>query len=55
MSKWADEFVEQYRTVGTLKRITDEVKEARKGKEMQEDLDATISKVLKGHFKRKGK
>jgi|TARA_Y100000310_G_scaffold59038_1_gene54365 hypothetical protein len=55
MSKWADEFVEQYSTVGNLKKITDEVKRAREGKDLKEDIDKTISDVLKGHFKRKGK
>ncbi len=54
MSKYSDDLVSTYGTVGKLKKVTEQLKK-QKDKEMcQKEVDANITAVLKGKFKRRG-
>ena len=51
MSKWMEDFVEQYGETGTVKRLTDEINKANNLKE----IDKKLSEVIKGKHKRRSK
>lgn len=53
MSKWSDGFIEQYKDVGTVKRLTREIKDAINKKKIKEEIDQTLTEVIKGKWKRK--
>jgi len=51
MSKWADDFIEQYKETGTVKKLTEEIKKATHLK----FIDQKLSEVIKGKWKRRSK
>lgn len=51
MSKWSEDFIDQYGDTGTLKRLTQEIKDAGDQKEVERQL----SEVIKGKHKRRCK
>ena len=51
MSRWADEFIEQYGETGTVRRLTEEIKKANNLK----DIDQKLSEVIHGKHKRRSK
>lgn len=54
MSRYSDDLVSTYGTVGKLKRVTEQLKKQRDKKMCQNEIDRTITEVLKGKFKRRG-
>jgi len=54
MSKWANEFADQYQTKGNVKRLTQEIKDASNKDKFQKKIDKALSEVIKGKHKRKG-
>lgn len=46
MSKWEEEFCEQYRTVGNLKRITQELKKENFKQEVNKTTKTKLGKTL---------
>ena len=51
MSKWMDDFVEQYGETGTVRRLIEEIKKANNLKE----IDKKLSEVIQGKHKRMGR
>ena len=49
MSKWMEDFVEQYGETGTVRRLTDEINKANNLKE----IDKKLSEVVQGKHKRR--
>ena len=55
MSRWADEFVEQYGETSTVRRLTKEINDARSMKREQDAVDKALSEVIQGKHKRRGR
>ena len=55
MSRWKEQFISNFKEVGTLKQLTREIKDAESKKRSQKNIDWIITEVLKGKHKRKGK
>ena len=53
MSKYTDRFVNQYKNLGTVKRLTKEIKDATDKNKSQKEIDRVISQVLKGKYVRR--
>lgn len=47
MSKWAEEFAKTYKEMGTIKRLTKEIKDSADVKKMQDETDINISEMRK--------
>ena len=47
MSKWAEEFARTFGEMGTVKRLTKEIKDSADVKKMQDQADLNISKICK--------
>jgi len=54
MSKWSEEFVEQYKDTGTVKKLTKDIKDAWDKDKRQKEIDQAISEVIKGKWRKKG-
>jgi len=52
MTKWTDEFIAQFHEVGTVKKLTQEIKDASDKKRVQDQADRDISRVCRGEVKR---
>ena len=53
MSKWEDEFIGQFKEVGTLKKLTKDIKDATNKKKMQEQVEKNLKDVISGKCKRR--
>lgn len=54
MSKYADDLVSTYGTVGKLKQVTDQLKKQKDKDLCNKEIDKTLTDVLKGKYKRRG-
>ena len=54
MSKWTTKFEKDYKNTTILKKLTKEIKDAKKKREAQLLVDKNISGVIKGKYVRRG-
>ena len=55
MSKWKDDFCENWENIGNLKRATKEIKSVLYRGCQKRQVDKDLTDVIKGKYKRKGK
>ena len=55
MSRWADNFIEQYGETGTVKNLTKEINDATCKKREHDAVEKALSEVIQGKWKRRSK
>ena len=53
MSKWRNDFINQFKDTATVRRLTNDIKNAIDKDKRQKEIDKKISEVIKGKWKRR--
>jgi len=54
MSKWSDNFIEQYKNTRKIREITKQIEKNEEKEISQKKMDQIISEILNGKWKRRG-
>ena len=54
MSKWEEKLYGKFRDTKTIRKLTNEIKDALNKKKFQKEVDQNITSVLKGKYVRRG-